>query len=534
MQMCALAGDLDRGLWKRAIALPATRWFAPSCLLFSGVAQAAISPPLSWVVLHPLSWLPALWVISRLDGRRALLAGWLVGASANAAIFYWIVHTVGSFSNLPTAVGVGVLGLFSLAFGFYCAVFAWGFAAVRRAAGRYWPFGVAAWFSICEFVNPQLFPYYQGVAWYQLPSVFLVVSLTGVAGVTFLVISANAIALQALEWLRSREAGRALVINLAILGTLVLSACAWSAYRLTLIERAEAKTEPFRVAIVQPNYGVRRHAALSAKPEGIARDLVDLSRAANREQGPLDVVVWPEKVLVRSPQHTINQAVLEFVHDTGIEVWTGGDHKERAPSGGSHLHNSAFRVDPEGRIDRRYDKIILLPFGEFMPLLDVFPVLGKIRGVGRFAPGSELFVYDSDRARFVFLICYEAIRSELVGQGVSDGIDLLVNLTFDGWFGDTSEPSEHLMLAAVQSALYGVPLVRSTTTGISAVVDARGIITARTGLFTRETLVRDVKPMQVASPYASLGEWFAWSCGLASAGLLLRSRLRRSAASGTA
>jgi apolipoprotein N-acyltransferase len=103
----------------------------------------------------------------------------------------------------------------------------------------------------------------------------------------------------------------------------------------------------------------------------------------------------------------------------------------------------------------------------------------------------------------------------------------LVNLTFDGWFGDTSEPTEHLMLAAVQSAQYGIPLVRSTTTGISAFVDARGVITASTGVFTRETLVADVKPMQVTSPYAALGDWFAGCCGLGSAGLLLRSGFQR-------
>jgi apolipoprotein N-acyltransferase len=504
------------------------RWFALAGLLFSGVVQAVISPPLNWVALHPLSWVPAFWVFSRLTGRRALAAGWLVAVAANCAIFYWIVHTVGSFSNLPTPVGVGVLVLYSLGIGFYCAVFAWGFGAVRRAAGHYWPFAIAAWFAICEFASPQLFPYFQGVAWYQRPSLFLIVSLTGVAGVTFLVIACNAIALQAFESLRgSGERPRAVAINTGILVALVLGAVAWSADRLDRIERVEIDAQTLRVALIQPNYSVERYLELSSTPEVIAEEYVSLSREALAEHGPIDIFVWPEKALIRSPLHKINRVVREFARDAGVEVWTGGDYKQRADSGASQFFNSAFRVDATGRMDRRYDKIVLLPFGEFMPLIDVFPVLGKIQGVGRYSAGTELTVYESDPARFVFLICYEAIRNEFVGEAVDKRANLLVNLTFDGWFGDTSEPTEHLMLAAVQSAQYGVPLVRSTTTGISAFVDARGMITERTDVFSRETLVADVKPMQVASPYAAFGDWFVGCCGLSSAGLLLRSGFSR-------
>jgi len=134
-----------------------------------------------------------------------------------------------------------------------------------------------------------------------------------------------------------------------------------------------------------------------------------------------------------------------------------------------------------------------------MPGADWIPALREIDGPGDYTPGTELPTFESAHGeRFVFLICYEAIRSEFVGEGVRNGVDLLVNLTFDGWFGDTSEPTEHLMLAAVQSALYGVPMIRSTTTGISALIDARGVITRRTELLTRDVLVGTVQPMQVA------------------------------------
>jgi apolipoprotein N-acyltransferase len=135
--------------------------------------------------------------------------------------------------------------------------------------------------------------------------------------------------------------------------------------------------------------------------------------------------------------------------------------------------------------------------------------------------------YVAGRARFVFLICYEAIRSGFVRRAIAGGANLLVNVTVDAWYGNTSEQSQHLMLAAAQSALHGVPLLRATTTGISAIVDPRGIITAKSETSTREVLVREVRPVRVPSFYSRAGDWFAWSCVAASGVLLGLSRRRR-------
>jgi apolipoprotein N-acyltransferase len=500
-------------------------------LLFSGGVQASISPPLGWTFLHPVSWVPAFWVFSRLEGRRAFCAGWLLGASANAAIFYWIVGTVGRFSNLPPPLPHLVLALFAAAAGLYAAVFAWGFGSVRRASGRWWPLGVAAWFTAVEFLIPQMFPYFQGVAWYRVPSIFLVTALTGVSGVTFLVILCNGVVFQAVGEMRGGSAApRAWVANAGVLVALVACAFAWSAVRLERIESAEAGAETLRVALVQPNYDVvRRREMLRKAPEVFAEDLVALSRAAARSLGDIDVFVWPEGALSREPRAPRNAAVLEFVRETGAEVWTGA-YDFRVEEDGRRLsYNSAFRIFGDGVVDERYDKNILVPFGEFMPFADVIPALRKIRGPGNFARGEDLAVYDGGLARFAFLICYEAILSGYVREGVRQNPDLLVNLTFDAWFGDTSEPSQHLMLAATQAAQYGVPLLRSTTTGISAFVDARGRITARTGVYTREVLVRDVKKLRVPSFYARAGDWFAWLCAFFSAGLLVAGLRRRAA-----
>ena len=500
-------------------------------LLFSGGVQASILPPLGWTFLQPVSWVPAFWVFSRVEGRRAFLAGWLMGASASAAVYYWIAETVGRFSSVPSPLSYLVLALFAAFGGLYAAVFAWGFGPVRRASGRWWPLGVAAWFTAVEFLNPQLFPYFQGSVWYRDPSIFLVTALTGVSGVTFLVILCNGVVFQAVREMRGGStAPRARVANAGVLVALVACAFAWSAVRLARIESAEAGAESLRVALVQPNYDVAKRREMWRKaPEALAEDLVALSRAAARHFGGIDVFVWPEGALARDPRAPRNAAVLEFVRETGAEVWTGAYDSRVEEDGRRRSYNSAFRIFGDGVVDERYDKNVLVPFGEFMPFADAIPALRKIRGPGNFARGEGLAVYDGGLARFAFLICYEAILSAYVREGVRQNPDLLVNLTFDAWFGDTSEPSQHLMLAATQAAQYGVPLLRSTTTGISAFVDARGRITARTGVYTREVLVRDVKKVRVPSFYARAGDWFAWACACVSAGLLAAGLRRRAA-----
>lgn len=461
--------------------------------------------------------MPALFVFSRCEGRRALLAGWLVGTSAQLAIFHWLAGTVTRYGDIPLPLSLLILLLFAATTGFYTAVFAWGFARVRRVAGARWPFAVAAWFAAVEYLNPQIFGYLQGVAWYQVPEIFLVVALTGVTGVSFLVMLCNAVVLQALQVLRGDvgETKRALLVNAGGLAALLAVAAGYSTARLGAIERAERDAAPLRVAIVQPNHTIERRREMA--PLGLdafAKEMVALSRAAIEKSAAegktIDVFVWPEGALRADPGQASNRAVRDFVRESGAEVWTGANHHEIGPEGTPISHNSAFRIYRDGSLDRRYDKNILVPFGEYVPLEGIVPGFDRIPTVANFEPGHDVPRYAAGPARFVFLICYEAIRSGFVRRALAPDTNLLVNVTVDAWYGDTSEQSQHLMLAATQSALHGLPLVRATTTGISAIVDARGVIVERTGTFTSELIVREIRPLRVPAPYSSYGDALAW------------------------
>jgi len=499
-------------------------------VLVSGVAQAMISAPASWIWLHPVSWIPAFWAFNQLDGRKALLFGWLCGIAGQASIFYWLLDTITVFSNLPLPVAMVILLAFSAVFGFYVGIFAWGFGLVRRLSGRAWPLGIAAWFCACEYLNPQLFPYFQGVAWYQTPSIFLVTALTGVAGVSMLVMLANAVGFGVLEgWLARKTehavplvspAVRSAAIGLAVAVGLSLVYCQ---VRLAAIDAAEESAPSVKLAAIQSNRDVfARRSLMRQGKTAITNDQMRLVEDTLGKHPDIDAFVMPEGAIQGRPDWPRNARVGELVRESGKEIWTGGSSNKKGDDGRRLWFNSAFRIHgPDAAIDQRYDKNVLLPFGEYMPFASVLPFLKKIQGVGNYQPGDGIIVYDAlQDVKFTFLICYEAIISRYVRKAVNEGANLLVNVSYDAWYGDTACPHQFLMLVVLQSAQNGVPTARAATTGISAFADARGVFLSKGPLFERTALVQDVKLVRLPSLYTLLGDWLAWLCVFVLVGLL--------------
>jgi apolipoprotein N-acyltransferase len=499
-------------------------------LIASGAVHYALSPPLSWLVLHPISWVPALLALAKLDGRRALLGGWLIGIATQMSVYAWVYPTIVRFSNLPGIAAAACLLAVGVVFGFYLALFGWGYAAIRKLSGDWWPLAVAGWLVACEFATPQLFPWVEGVVWYQQPFLFLASSLGGVGLVSLVLVLCNTVIAAMAERALARQPVWDGVVrkNVAAFALLLAVALSWSQLRLHQIERAEATAPSSRIALVQTNQDVASRRALDRKGRTqIADDHTALMKQALTADPEIDVFVLPEGALNGRPDMSRNLSVRRFGAEHAVEIWTGGTAIGERADGTRAFYNSGFRLLHDGTLDTaHYDKNVLLPFGEFMPFAKTFPILRKIQGVGDYERGRGFTVFATPHGRFGYLICYEAILSRYVRHAVGEGVDLLVNITYDAWFGTTACPHQHLMLSAMQAAMNGVPLIRATTTGISAFVDARGVITEATGLFERKALVGDVARLSLPSPYRVLGDWVAWGCAALSALGLIRSRRR--------
>ncbi|MCB9746157.1 MAG: apolipoprotein N-acyltransferase [Alphaproteobacteria bacterium] len=187
----------------------------------------------------------------------------------------------------------------------------------------------------------------------------------------------------------------------------------------------------------------------------------------------------------------------------------------------------------------RYDKMVPLPFGEYLPLADTFPILREwIKGPGDFRAGEVPLVFQftthgGQEVRFTTPICYEAILSSFVRKQLSDA-DLFVNVTNDGWFGDTAAPHQHGMLSAVRAVELGVPMVRLAYTGVSFNVSPTGRITNETEPFTEVIRIIESPVGRVDTVYRHIGDVFAWLCTLAAGGILLSLWRDRRAARGAA
>ncbi len=485
-------------------------------VLFTGTTQALIAPPLSWTALHWVSWIPFLWALEGQGGRRRFGLGWLMGASALASIFYWIVGTVQRFSNLPTPLAIVVMLLFAGAWGLYGGVFAVAYPHVKRWAGPAWPFAVAALLVACELVNPQLFPFYQGVAHYENPLLFQISTLTGVRGVSFLVLVVNGLgwaAIEALVLRRGSVRGRHLVWLAGVTATLLVALAIYGTVRLRWIDRLEREAPVLRVGLIQIGMGIEERSRRTREDRmGILDEYLEESRAAARRGA--DVVIWPEGASPYRVTGRRGRRILAMAADEGVEAWIGGLSVERDPETREPMYyNSAFRIDAEGTLRGRYDKNILLPFGEFMPGRRLVPRLAaRIEGVGNFHAGDELVVFESPWTPFNVLICYEAIRASLVRRNVLAGSRFFVTITNDAWFGDTSCPSQHLMLTANRCAEHGIPMVRVATTGLSAVIDARGTVVEQTEVFAKDVRVVDVPLVYAPTLYTRVGDLFSWLC----------------------
>jgi apolipoprotein N-acyltransferase len=471
----------------------------------------------AWVALAPL-----LIALSRSGGGlRAFRLGYITGAVASLGIVYWTALVVVQYGGLSLPVGIAVMTLLCLALALFPSLFAWLVGTWVRAVGP-----AALLLAPLAWVTTEILRAHTllrfawcllGYSQYQNLAVVQVARFGAVYAVSFLVASVSAaLAYMAVE--RRPKARR--TAGLAVAGLL---AAAWG-YGAWLLRQPEPERGRLRVGLVQASI-LQDDKWDPAKAWENVEHHLELSRAA-ADQGAR-LVVWPESSAPFYFDHTEDFAALvrALVGEKRIFLLFGNDDREgRRGAESARYWVGAKLVDPEGSVRMRYHKVRLVPFGEYVPLQPLLTLGGRyaaklVQQVADFTPGTEAVVGEVDGYRVGATICYEAIFPDFVRQFRTRGADLLVNVTNDGWYGRTSAPYQHLAMARFRAVENGRYLVRAANTGISAVVDSRGRLRARTELFQRTHLVWDVPLVTGTTFYARHGDVFAWACFGASVAL---------------
>jgi apolipoprotein N-acyltransferase len=261
---------------------------------------------------------------------------------------------------------------------------------------------------------------------------------------------------------------------------------------------------------------------------GFQERTIAIHNRLTREAGRgADLIVWPETAVPFFLREggPLSQQVLDLAKEMQSYLLVGSPDRARDIS--SRYYNSAFLISPEGKIVQKYDKIHLVPFGEYVPLKSLLFFVQKMAtGIGDFSPGQAFTVFEAPAGRFGVLICFEAIFPDQVRRYVLAGADFLVNITNDAWFGDSSAPYQHLSMAALRAVENGVILVRAANTGISALVTPTGRIVKQSDLFVETVLSGTMARRSAETFYTRYGDVFAWGCGLISVVVLAPTRRR--------
>ena len=513
------SGFVRRFPWSsfRVLPQPLRRLLPFAAAVGGGLLLALAFPPVHIDFLAWIAFVPLFWALNN-EARP----GWafLYGTAFGIAFFLvdvrWTYGTMilhGHFA--PYSAGGVFVGLV-LTLALFPAAFALGLCLAARKGFR--PSLAAPFLWTCtEYLRTVAFTGFPWdlVGYSQFGRLILlqVADLTGVYGISFLVLLVNA---ALWEIIRTRGAGEAFPARLvSVVALMLVLTLGYGAMRMREFPNSGSTEPNVVVGVLQGNIpqdikweaAARYHTFAAYERLGL--------RA--REQGAR-LLVWPETaapVLFGSRDEDWKRPG-EISSRLGVPMLVGAP-STRTMDSHTHYFNSAFLIDA-GMLRFRYDKIHLVPFGEYMPLSWLLPLgPGIAARDADYSPGDKMTVMSfPGLPHFSVLICYEAIFPELARLALSNGATLLVNITNDGWFGDSAAPYQHLAMAGMRSIENRVWLVRAANTGVSAAFDPAGRMVASIPLQEEGMLTVAVpESPRVGCFYSRFGDLFAWSCVLA-------------------
>ena len=509
---------------------PASMWLRSAAAIASGASMTLVSPPIGEVWIHWFNLVPLFWALS-VDVEARRKNGWLCylfGFSLICFNYSWISVSVTNFSNLPQILAWACVGGYALISATPFWLLGYAVALFRKHYSKVWIFLIPGVQVALEQLWPALFPYYHGALMYRSLEIWQFASIFGVTSISYLIFLINALLSEILIYHRRAPClkPKSIYIQLGLCCLLMSGVVGFGFWRLQKLESDFKNVPSIRVAMLQQDVTMQHR--LSRNPWEAVRDWTGLTlKTVN--QNP-DLVIWPEGAMggPLNPDDTQAYSALggrslkgffeELTTRYNFNFLIGGGtitfHDELDEQGYPKYtaYNSCYLFSHEGKITGRYDKMILLPFGEYMPLADVFPFLGSIRGPGKFKAGSDVTYFKANKNNveysFSTPICYEAILNSQMRK-MADA-DLFINITNDAWFGDTAAPHQHAMLTTVQAIEWGRPLLRIAYTGVSFVVEPSGKILYETKPFVEEAKVETLRLAKTKTLYRQGGWIFPW------------------------
>jgi apolipoprotein N-acyltransferase len=518
-------------------------------VLLSAVLQILIFPlpnlyMLCWVAITPL-------LIALLRARQpqtlqlragikllpatplqAFLLAYLCGILWYAGTCYWIYSVMHQYGGVNTPAGIGILILFCLYLAIYHGVFG---LLVSLIAGSS-PFNLRAlllspvlWVAV-EFARTRITGFPWGLlGTTQVDNIPLsrVASVTGVYGLSFEIMLVNAAFAAAclVQQEKAQREKRNRLLLASLIAALILQAG-------SLVPAPTLPTDQSAV-LVQANVPILEGSDWTKQYfNDTLRDLAEISLDSHGAPRP-DLIVWPESPApFYNSDPLFRDAVSNVARQSNAWLLTGSigiRNASATPDRTTEMYNSASLVSPNGDWVSRYDKIHLVPFGEYVPFKQIFSFAGGLtKEVGDFSRGTSRMPLDAGGTKLGVFICYESIFPDDIRQFANNGAHVLVNISNDGWYGDSGAYAQHLKQSRMRAVENNRWLLLDTNTGLTAAIDPNGRIVASAPRKTRTALRVPYALSSATTFYTRRGDWFAYLCAIISvAALFMRLFLRK-------
>ena len=494
--------------------------------LTAGLLNWAVFPkvglwPLVWICQMPLM-LASYREVSR---YRPLLFGFTAGLVFFLGTCHWIAGVLLNYGGLPWIGAELLFLLLALYLSSFYALFSWAFARLSLFAPS-WCFWLAPalWVST-EYLRAQVltgFPWcLLGYGLVDAANLAQIAKWSGVYGLSFAAIGVGAFVTEALV-----RPSRFAALRLGSVAALLLSLTVG----LGWVGREPTKSAHL-VRIVQTHIGLDQKLDAVTKAS-LLDELAELSipsepRELSAQPDSVRLILWPETpaAFYFNQDPEFRRRMESIATSAGAYFFLGfvdfrsrsGGNAERDP------YNSVAMLSPDGHAISQYDKVHLVPFGEYIPYQDIFFFVDKISTeAGNFRPGNRVVVtpLDNQRSAGTF-VCYEAVVPDLVRQFARDGSQLFVNVTNDAWFGESAAPFQHLAMARMRAIENHRYLLRAANNGVSAIIDPDGRVVKAVPRNQRTFLEGHFNFETQMTPYSRYGDVFAWVCLFASAAALV-------------
>ena len=515
--------------------------------ILSGILLILIFPGFNFEMLAWVSLVPLFIATRKTSPLTSLKLGFIAGFVFYLGVIYWVVIAMTKYGGIPIAIGIAVLILLSGYLAIYVSIFTY-LLSLTPYSLKYIlaPF---LWVTL-ELIRAHFltgFPWASlGYSQFKTLPIIQAADITGVYGISFIIVMVNAAIASFIESITPfhpplSKGGSGGVSKFAtkymIVTTLfIISFSIYGYWRMNIFENPlispfnKGGLKGIKVALIQGN--IEQNMKWDESYQSDVFDAhVNLTMQASRERH--DLIVWPESAtpFYFQADRKFGPKMFELAKNSGSFLFFGTPGYE-IKDNGIVSYNRAYLLSPEGDVAGKYDKIHLVPFGEYVPLRKVLFFIDKmVEGVGDYQSGEEYTIFKVQssngkaQSSFGTLICFEVIFPDLVRRFVKNGAEFLVNITNDGWYGKTAASSQHIAMVAFRAVENRVPVVRAANTGISGIIEPIGKIGKETGIFTTAYVLGEINMgSSIKTFYTRYGDVFAYICSAVTILLILLSR----------